>query len=358
MKKLLVCLISVMITATCAFAVSCDNNQADNSADAPASVQSTGGQTSPAGGNSADTSVSHSIWSSEREAYTWTPATAMENGDGDGERQTTVYLVGDSTVCEYDFDKEMLTYASTPDKCYYFMRNGYGMWFDDYLNDNVTVRNLALSGRSSRSFIKENNYKTLVNSISAGDYLVIGFGHNDQKTGDYYTNPSSQVVHEDSFKYYLYNYYVKLALDKGATPILCTPIIRAGKTYGNTNFHITSNGSLEGGDYPKAIRELGEQFGITVIDLTQITKDFFTAKTYDETKQYFAAKGTHEMYENDTLSRDNTHLNSYGAATVAYKFMTALATTDNTLKYYVDADKLVEPDVSVRISRQTFYTKG
>ncbi len=83
-----------------------------------------------------------------------------------------VYLVGDSTVCEYSS-----TYTAT------YNRYGWGMKLADEYN-NVNVTNLALSGRSSRSFLSETNYTTLCNSIGKGDYLFIQFGHNDEKTDE------------------------------------------------------------------------------------------------------------------------------------------------------------------------------
>ncbi|MBQ8688543.1 MAG: RICIN domain-containing protein, partial [Ruminococcus sp.] len=83
-----------------------------------------------------------------------------------------VYTVGDSTVCEYDSN----TVSS-------LNRMGWGMQLANEYN-NVKVNNLALSGRSSRSFLAEKNYTTLCNSIGAGDYLFIQFGHNDEKTDE------------------------------------------------------------------------------------------------------------------------------------------------------------------------------
>lgn len=333
MKKLLASFISFLLILTCAFAVACSNGEA-NSASGGQSVNSTEG-----GDDSAQASDSNSASTSEKADYSWSPSTVQHNGANTGSETTTVFLVGDSTVCEYSMTKE----ASR-----YYPRNGYGMWFDDFLSDKVTVQNLALSGRSSRSFLTEANYQTLCSNISAGDYLVIGFGHNDEKTGaGYYTSAMGEVIHEDSFKYHLYNYYVKVALDAGATPILCTPIIRIATNYKDSNFHvIASTTDYEFGDYPKAIRELGAEFGITVIDNTQITKDFFAAMTYDEAKQYYSTNSL------DVNSIDNTHLNSYGAATVAYKFMLALQATDNSLKNYIDTAKMVEPDISVRVVSQ------
>lgn len=83
-----------------------------------------------------------------------------------------VYLVGDSTVCEYDEN------YSVP-----YNRYGWGMKFAEQFN-GVQVTNLALSGRSSRSFLADQNYQALKSSLGKGDYLFIQFGHNDEKTDE------------------------------------------------------------------------------------------------------------------------------------------------------------------------------
>ena len=132
-----------------------------------------------------------------------------------------IYVVGDSTVCSFNDN-------------YYLPRYGYGTQLTEYLNvQSNQVVNLAISGRSSLSFLTESNYTTLKTSIAEGDYLIIGFGHNDEKSDDAarFTNPTKSYTDDTtangpSFQYTLYENYVKLAKDKGATPILCTPIVR------------------------------------------------------------------------------------------------------------------------------------
>ncbi|MBQ2914392.1 MAG: pectate lyase [Clostridia bacterium] len=239
--------------------------------------------------------------------------------------KVTVYMVGDSTVCNYTNDTSLA-----------FPRNGYGMWVGNYLNENATVVNLALSGRSSKSFLQESNYTTLKNSISAGDYLIIGFGHNDEKVEDdtRYTNPTGDVNDQTSFQYYLYTYYVKLAMDAGAHPILCTPIVRR-----NTNNNYTSgDGHIKnGGDYAQAIVDLGAQYNVPVIHLRDLTKAYYSSLTADQTAKLHATTGKVET------NIDNTHLNSYGAAQVAYMFAKALSTSTSGLASYVDTSKLVAP---------------
>ena len=171
----------------------------------------------------------------------------------------TLFVVGDSTL------------ASFADS-YYYPRYGYGTQLTNYFDQAITVNNLALSGRSSKSFITEKNYtQILKNNLKAGDYLLIGFGHNDEKSDDVarFTDASKPLTDSTSFKYSLYEYYIKLAIDKGATPILCTPIVRADKnnTYTASNGHVTSTG-----DYAQAIVELGQEKNVTVINLRDLTK--------------------------------------------------------------------------------------
>ncbi len=93
---------------------------------------------------------------------------------------------------------------------------------------NLEIINLALSGRSSKSFIKEKNYQRLIEEIGCGDFLLIGFGHNDEKEEDQlrFTDARLPKSNPSSFSYYLEQYYLKPAREVGAIPILCTPICR------------------------------------------------------------------------------------------------------------------------------------
>ena len=243
-----------------------------------------------------------------------------------------VYLVGDSTVCEYEGDYNDLT-----------LRNGYGMRVKEYLKGIETV-NLALSGRSSRSFLTEDNYPVLVESLEKGDYLVIGFGHNDQKKDERFSDPTLGEDDPTSFKHYLYNYYIKLAFDRGAVPIICTPIARLRDDFDYTGVggHVTTtDGAFAGGDYPAVIRSLAVDKGVTLIDMTARTIELYKSLPLNVTFNLFA---------DDTKKPggvDHTHLNGYGARHMAYIFCSELVRTDNPLKDYVDTDKLVKPEIVI-----------
>ena len=177
-----------------------------------------------------------------------------------------VYLVGDSTVCFYDEN-----YSKPYD------RYGWGMKLAEQYS-GVTVNNLALSGRSSRSFLSEQNYQTLKNSLGKGDYLFIQFGHNDEKTNEQQypglgTYPSLDWSTLDntgkdsqgrySYEYILAAYYINLAKNKGAVPVLVTPITRRG-TDGQPNYQQHT-------PYQQGMINLGKQYNIPVIDMTAQT---------------------------------------------------------------------------------------
>ena len=245
---------------------------------------------------------------------------------------TKLFVVGDSTLSPFNDP-------------YYYPRNGYGMRLQDYLNPKkIEVINLAMSGRSSKSFTTEVNYKTLVNNIKKGDYLIIGFGHNDEKAEeDRYTNPNGSKDEAGSFKNSLYVNYVKLAKDKGATPILCTPIVRRSESlkYEGSTVHIVADqGSFKGGDYPKAIRELGEETGTMVVDLTAKTKARYSALMPSETLIF------HAWLSHKENSVDNTHLNMYGAAVNAYDVVQDVASKDKKFAKFLNKD-IKEPQPSM-----------
>lgn len=256
----------------------------------------------------------------------------------------TLYAVGDSTLSSFT-------------DSYYYPRYGYATQLDNYFDSKLTINNLALSGRSSKSFIVEENYTTLKNSIKEGDYLLIGFGHNDQKSDDAarFTDATKPITDETSFKYSLYENYIKLAESVGATPILCTPVVRANPTndYAGSSAHITATG-----DYTTAIIELGQEKNVTVINLTELTKAKYSAIGYDEAIYYHAM--TNGKDENGTIvantaTVDKTHLNIYGAKYVAYLVASELAKTENKLGTYVKAD-IKEPTKANDLVANPNYT--
>ena len=209
----------------------------------------------------------------------------------------TVWIVGDSTVSSFN-------------DSYYYPRYGWGTQIAGYLDGTYDVQNLALSGRSSVSFTKEDNYTRLINGMKSGDYLLVGFGHNDEKAGDgLFSSGSGDYNTPGTFGYSLYENYIKPANAKGVTVILCTPIVRRTKTgtFTDSELHKTANG-----DYAQAIKDLSTNLkkdlniNVPVVDMTSKTKALYEELGVDETLYL------HAWTANNTSSVDNTHTNIYG----------------------------------------------
>lgn len=210
---------------------------------------------------------------------------------------STLWVIGDSTVSSFE-DK------------YYYPRYGYGTMLDKYLDDSIKVVNIALSGRSTKSYTTEPQYNELLSGMKQGDFLIIGFGHNDEKTEESrFTDANGDYKTEGSFAHSLYANYIANADKAGCKTILCTPIVRRTPTgeWSDTLLHITKDvGTFKGGDYPEAIRKLGSELNIPVVDMTEKTH-----KLYDE----LGASNTlylHAWPSDNELSVDNTHTNIWG----------------------------------------------
>lgn len=212
-----------------------------------------------------------------------------------------LFIVGDSTACEYGYDEN-----------YAIPRAGWGMYIDKYI-DGVKVTNLALSGRSSKSFTTEDNYKKLLSSVGEGDYVIIQFGHNDAKNTKEediqlrYTDPEGDKDTEGSFKNSLYKNYILPVQEKGATPILLTPISRRNFEGGRVK---DSHGL-----YDDAVRELAEELGLTCIDMTSLTSITYNIAGEQGAMYYHAVYNDRAKGSNGV---DNTHLNHWGGERIAY----------------------------------------
>ena len=271
-----------------------------------------------------------------------------------------IYLLGDSTVCAFE------------DTSYYMPRYGYGTQIEEYFNvTSSQVVNLAASGRSSYSLMTDPksaaNYTTFTTDIKAGDYLFIGFGHNDEKTEvARYADPT--LASDDtstmigaynaqrpvSFKYILKHYYIDVALAAEATPVLCTPVSRLFTDDKKSNYdsdHVTVTQTnvtdatagvttnWNGGDYAQAIRDLGEELGVTVVDMTTLTRTEYKSLGYAEASKYHAATGAKWTDDSKTKKEasgiDGTHTNLFGAKKNAYYLANAIKSSSIGLKNHV-----------------------
>ncbi|MFA9557836.1 rhamnogalacturonan acetylesterase [Evansella sp. AB-rgal1] len=205
---------------------------------------------------------------------------------------TTVrlFLVGDSTVSSYDSSRAP--------------RAGWGQVLHNYLNDQIEIRNEAASGRSSKSFLDEKRFVPVEEIIESSDILIIQFGHNDEKE-----DPERHTEPFTTFQQYLTT-YIELALEKGASPILVTPVQR--RSFDEQGVFFETHG-----DYPLAIKELGKRLDVPVIDLGEKSKQLLESLGPEASKKLFLwfEPGEEENYPNG--EKDDTHFSEYGANKIA-----------------------------------------
>ena len=119
----------------------------------------------------------------------------------------TIYLIGDSTMANKDIEKEG-------------RERGWGMALQGFFAEEVYIDNRALNGRSTKSFIEEGHWQKVLNDLKPGDYLVIQFGHNDEKPkADRHTDPGS------TFDYNLAK-FVRETREHGGIPVLMNCVVR------------------------------------------------------------------------------------------------------------------------------------
>ncbi len=194
----------------------------------------------------------------------------------------TIHLMGDSTMAEKDLAK------AGPER-------GWGMMFQNYLDDGATVINYAQNGRSTKSFIDSGLWNKVYGAVQPGDYVFIQFGHNDSKESDSTRYAAAWGAYQDNLRT-----YIDGVREKGGTPVLLTPVARRWfKENGlDRNCH---------GDYPAAMKAVAEEKGVVLLDATTATLDWLEGLGDEGSKPYFMIS---------TGKQDNTHTVACGARKV------------------------------------------
>ncbi len=221
---------------------------------------------------------------------------------------TTVYLAGDSTVTDQDLEP----WAS------------WGQFITNYFNENVVVANYAASGLTLRSFKAGLRLKKIISVIQPGDYLIVEFAHNDEKERGEGIGPW------DSYTASLRE-FVQAARDKGAIPILITPVQRRA---------FNADGTLKPthGDYPDAMRKVAQEMNVPLVDITKITTTLYESWGDEPSRKAFVQYPANTFPGQNEKLEDNTHFNSFGANEIALCVMKGLQDLKNPLADYFIKD--------------------
>jgi lysophospholipase L1-like esterase len=169
------------------------------------------------------------------------------------------------------------------------------------------VHNHAASGRSTRSFVREGRWQAVLDSIQRGDYVVIQFGHNDEK-------PDS-LLHTDPFTSYKQHLvkFVSETRAKGGIPVICSPIVRR---------HFDGSGNLVNthGDYPLAARSAAADTKTAFVDMEAGSHDLIQKLGPEGSKSLFVFCAPGQCPRRPRGVQDSTHLNHEGVVQVARLF--------------------------------------
>ncbi len=214
------------------------------------------------------------------------PAAALHAADA----APLVYLAGDSTMAIKELD--------IPER-------GWGMALNGLFKDPAMVQNHAVNGRSTKSFITEGRWARLVAALQPGDYVIIQFGHNDEKVENRAvgTNPATEF--RDNLRR-----FIRETRAKQATPILATPVAR--RKFGKDGKLVPTHGA-----YPDAIRAVAAEEKVPLLDLEAATSQWLQETGDEPSKKFFMwlKPGEHPKYPQGR--QDDTHFVEAGAVKVA-----------------------------------------
>jgi len=249
------------------------------------------------------------------------------------DKTTTIFVIGDSTAANKD---------TTGGK----LERGWGMMLHNCFDaDHIVVDNHAVNGRSSKSFLDEGRWEKVLERIRPGDYVIIQFGHNDEKAQpDRHTDPGSTF--DDNLAR-----YVRETREHGGIPVLMNPVVRRNfymkapevaddEQLRNTVFkdgeHLVEGDTLNDthGLYRVAPRNVARLMNCHFIDANQITHDLEQGLGREASKKLHMWFRPGEEPSVPQGKQDNTHYNIYGAQVVADLLADALCEEIPVLKAY------------------------
>ena len=260
-----------------------------------------------------------------------------------GEKTTTIFIIGDSTAA----NKSGIAEGK--------QERGWGMALQCYFDPSfIRVDNHAVNGRSSLSFLNEGRWDKVLERMKPGDYVIIQFGHNDEKAPkDRHTDPGS------TFDYLLAK-YVRETREHGGIPVLMNCVVRRNffvaapdidddEKLRTTTFQdgvkMVEGDSLidTHGLYRVAPRDVARRMNVHFVDANQITHDLEQGLGTESSKRLHMWYRPGEEPSEPKGKQDNTHYNVYGAHVVARLLADALCEEIPLLgKYRVEADYTVD----------------
>lgn len=228
-----------------------------------------------------------------------------------------LYFVGDSTM------------ADKPDLAH--PERGWGQLFRELVVPPLRFENRAVNGRSSKSFRDEGRWDDLVKTLSPGDWVVIQFGHNDEKSRD----PRRFTEPDGEFRANLQR-FVRETRARGAQPILATPIVR--RRFDPSGAFLDSHG-----EYPRVVREVAREEDVPLLEMEASTRALVRSYGVERSRSLYlhVAPGVLPLLPEGL--DDDTHLSELGARRIAEAAAREMVWAGLPLGRYLKLDAGVPP---------------
>lgn len=219
----------------------------------------------------------------------------------------TLFFAGDSTLDDNGFKHP---YRSWGRESAFYMKSGH------------SISNFAVSGASTRSFKSSGRWASLSKCIKKGDYVIIQFGHNDQKRATKWQLETRWSDPDTVFSSIIREWVAEVRA-KGATPILASPICRGtfdkeGKKLVDNTW--ASNGVCLG-SYRDAMAKLSKELSCEYVDMNTLTKELMEKVGKEEAQKFFVISTGIIRGKDGENARDITHPIKTGAEAFAKLFV-------------------------------------
>jgi len=228
------------------------------------------------------------------------------------QKKIKIFLAGDSTM-SIKAEKN-------------FPETGWGMPFIHFWNENLMVVNKAKNGRSTKTFLSEGLWKQIMDEATAGDYVFIQFGHNDEVKSkvNSYTTPEEFTSNLRK--------YIGDAREKKMIPVLMTPVARR-------KFDAAGKIEQTHQEYSALVLKVAAEEKLLFIDLDAQSMQLYQQFGVENSKLLFCQlkPGEHPNYPDG--KDDNTHFNELGARLIAQLVLKEIRTTIPDLLTYITTKK-------------------
>jgi pectinesterase len=220
-----------------------------------------------------------------------TPSKVLNGWEPKVTDSVQVFLIGDSTMADKPLE-------DNPER-------GWGQLLPAFFDQSVAVRNHAMNGRSTKSFLDEGRWEAVLKALRAGDWVFIQFGHNDQKKED----PTRYAAPQDGYRKNLTR-FVEETRSRGAHPVLLTSVMR--RRFDEKGKFFDTHG-----EYPAVVRALAKELKVPLIDLHKSTQALIERHGAEGSKKLFLWIKPGEYKSLPDGKQDDTHFSDYGAREVA-----------------------------------------